>query len=130
MRFEQYQKYEKNFGFLFTSHKLQSLNDITKRILACQKNRPPEILRFLKGNIFSNAIIAYRILGIFLPISRVFKFRKKIHIVRIHSSTMSQERLNRLSLIAIENDILKKVDYEDFVEDFASKSIRRMQLFK
>lgn len=28
-RFEEYQKYEINFGFLFTSHKLQSLDDAT-----------------------------------------------------------------------------------------------------
>ncbi|CAL5197185.1 unnamed protein product [Lathyrus oleraceus] len=42
---------------------------------------------------------------------------------------MSQERLNGLALIAIENDILEKIKYEDLVDDFASKSVRRKALF-
>ncbi|CAL5199708.1 unnamed protein product [Lathyrus oleraceus] len=44
-------------------------------------------------------------------------------------STMSQERLNGLALIAIENDILETIKYEDLVDDFASKSVRRKTLF-
>ncbi|CAL5212152.1 unnamed protein product [Lathyrus oleraceus] len=42
---------------------------------------------------------------------------------------MSQERLNELTLIAIENDILETIKYEDLVDDFASKSVRRKTLF-
>ncbi|CAL5191257.1 unnamed protein product [Lathyrus oleraceus] len=42
---------------------------------------------------------------------------------------MSQERLNGLALIAIENDILETIKYEDLVDDFASKSVRRKALF-
>ncbi|CAL5212568.1 unnamed protein product [Lathyrus oleraceus] len=42
---------------------------------------------------------------------------------------MSQERLNGLALIAIENDILETIKYEDLVDDFASKSVRRNALF-
>ncbi|WOG91866.1 hypothetical protein DCAR_0311121 [Daucus carota subsp. sativus] len=45
-------------------------------------------------------------------------------------STMLQDRLNGLALIAIENDILETVEYEDLIDDFASKSVRRMTLFK
>ncbi|KAI5390485.1 hypothetical protein KIW84_075701 [Lathyrus oleraceus] len=44
-------------------------------------------------------------------------------------STMSQERLNGLTLIAIQNDILETIKYEDLVDDFASKSVRRKTLF-
>ncbi|CAL5185848.1 unnamed protein product [Lathyrus oleraceus] len=43
---------------------------------------------------------------------------------------MSQERLNRLALIAVENDILETIKYEDLVNEFASKSVRRKTLFK
>ncbi|CAL5213873.1 unnamed protein product [Lathyrus oleraceus] len=42
---------------------------------------------------------------------------------------MSQERLNGLALIAIENDILETIKYEDLVDDFASKNVRRKTLF-
>ena len=45
-------------------------------------------------------------------------------------STMLQERLNELAMIAIESDLLEYVEYEDLVDDFASKSFRRMSLFK
>ena len=33
---------------------------------------------------------------------------------------MSQERLNGLALMAIENELLEKVDYESSIDDFAS----------
>ncbi|CAL5199139.1 unnamed protein product [Lathyrus oleraceus] len=42
---------------------------------------------------------------------------------------MSQERLNGLTLIAIENDILETIKYEDLVDDFVSKSVRMKALF-
>ncbi|GKB94813.1 zinc finger MYM-type protein 1 [Tanacetum coccineum] len=44
-------------------------------------------------------------------------------------STMSQERLNGLALIAIENDILENVDYELLINKFAAKNARRMAMF-
>lgn len=39
---------------------------------------------------------------------------------------MVQERLNGLALIAIENDLLETIQYEDLVDEFASKSARRI----
>lgn len=44
--------------------------------------------------------------------------------------TMGQERLNVLTLMAIKNDHLKKMKYEDLVDEFVSKSIRRITLFR
>jgi hypothetical protein len=44
-------------------------------------------------------------------------------------STMKQERLNGLATIALKNDVLKKIKYEDITEDFFSKNTRRMLLF-
>ena len=38
---------------------------------------------------------------------------------------MTQERLNGLVIIAIENDILE-INNEDMIEDFISKNTRRM----
>ena len=43
-------------------------------------------------------------------------------------STMTQERLNELMIIAIENDIVE-INYEDIIEDFISKNTRRVLLF-
>jgi hypothetical protein len=45
-------------------------------------------------------------------------------------STMTQERLNALAVIAIESDTLEKIDYEDIIEDFIFKNAMRIMLFK
>ena len=42
---------------------------------------------------------------------------------------MSQDRLNSLALIYIENDFLKNIDYEQIINDFTAKNARRM-IFK
>jgi hypothetical protein len=42
---------------------------------------------------------------------------------------MTQERLNGLAIIALENGILEKIKYEDVIEDFISKNARRKILF-
>jgi hypothetical protein len=43
---------------------------------------------------------------------------------------MTQERLNDLAIIALEGEILEKIDYEHIIEDFISKNTTRMMLFK
>ncbi|XP_050902206.1 uncharacterized protein LOC127112057 [Lathyrus oleraceus] len=164
-RFEQYQEYESIFGFLFTSHKLQSLDDATLK--SCCTNfeqalkhneqsdidgneffaelkllremlpegtiRPTDILLlFLKGlDCFPNTVIAYRIL-LTIPVTVASAERSfsKLKLLKTYlRSTMSQERLNGLVLIAIENDILETIKYEDLVDYFASKNVRRKTLF-
>ena len=45
-------------------------------------------------------------------------------------STMTQERLNGLALVAIESQLLEKIDYEELIEDFVSNNARRIMLFK
>ncbi|GJR16516.1 zinc finger MYM-type protein 1 [Tanacetum coccineum] len=53
-----------------------------------------------------------------------------IHLVFIQKlNSMSQERLNGLALIAIENDLLSNVDYKEMVKNFASKNGRRIARF-
>ncbi|CAL5212954.1 unnamed protein product [Lathyrus oleraceus] len=163
-RFEQYQEYESIFGFLFTSHKLQSLDDATlkscctnfeqalkhneqsdidgneffaelkllREMLPEETIRPTDILLFLKGfDCFPNTIIAYRILlTIHVTVASTERNFSKLKLLKTYlRSTMSQERLNGLALIAIENDILEIIKYEDLVDDFASKSVRRKALF-
>ena len=36
-------------------------------------------------------------------------------------STMSQERLNGLAILSIEKHLVKEIDYENFIKEFASK---------
>ncbi|XP_050897880.1 uncharacterized protein LOC127104761 [Lathyrus oleraceus] len=163
-RFEQYQEYESIFGFLFTSHKLQLLDDATlkscctnfeqtlkhneqsdidgneffaelkllREMLPEETIRPTDILLFLKGlDCFPNTVIAYRILlTIPMTIASAERSFSKLKLLKAYlRSTMSQERLNGLALIAIENDILETIKYEDLVDDFASKSVRKKALF-
>ena len=45
-------------------------------------------------------------------------------------SAMTQERLNDLAMIALESDMLEKIDYERIVEDFISKNAQRIKFFK
>ena len=45
-------------------------------------------------------------------------------------TTMTQERLNDLATIALECDMLEKINYEDMIEDFISNKTKRMMMFK
>ena len=45
-------------------------------------------------------------------------------------SAMTQERLNDLAMIALESDMLEKIDYERIIEDFISKNAQRIKFFK
>jgi hypothetical protein len=38
---------------------------------------------------------------------------------------MTQKRLNDLALISLESDVLDKIDYVDFIEDFISKNPKK-----
>ncbi|CAL5196293.1 unnamed protein product [Lathyrus oleraceus] len=132
-RFEQYQEYESIFGFLFTSHKLQSLDDTTLK--SCCTNFEQtlkHILLFFKGlDCFPNTVIAYRILlTILVTVASAERSFSKLKLLKTYLQfTISQERLNGLALIAIENDILETIKYEDLVDDFASKNVHRKALF-
>lgn len=41
---------------------------------------------------------------------------------------MLQERLNSLSLMSIESDILKEIDFEEVINDFAHQRSRKKSL--
>ena len=38
---------------------------------------------------------------------------------------MSQEKLSGLAMISIKNEYLDKLNYDDLIEEFASKNVRR-----
>ena len=81
---------------------------------------PIDILNFLKRlNCFPNATIALA--------ERSFSKLKMLN--SNLRSTMTQERLSGLTLIAIENDIWENVSYEELIEEFISRNARRMSRF-
>ncbi|KAK2430351.1 zinc finger MYM-type protein [Trifolium repens] len=164
-RFEQYQQYESVFGFLFTSQKLQSLDNPTlesccshleetlkhneqcdidgkelcmelrllREMLPVGKIGPIDILKFLKDmNYFPNTIIAYIILlTIHVTVASVERSFLKLKLLKSYLRfTMLQERLNGLAMIAIENDLLENRQYEELVDEFASKNARNENFFK
>ena len=94
---------------------------------------PVEILKFLKRHgCFPNATIAYRIL-LTIPVTVASAERSfsKLKLLKSYlRSTMTQERLNDLATIALESDMLEKIDYEDVIESFISRNTKRMMLFK
>lgn len=82
-------------------------------------------------NCFPNACIAYRILlTIHVTVASAKRSFSKLKLLKSYlRSTMLQTRLNGLALISIENELLEKLDYENLIDDFASKNARR-SIFK
>ena len=94
---------------------------------------PVEILNFLKRHdCFPNASIAYRVL-LTIPVTVASAERSfsKLKLLKSYMrTTMTQQRLNDLATIALESEVLEKIDYEDIIEDFISKNTATMRMFK
>jgi hypothetical protein len=98
------------------------LKDVTKSI---------EILNTIKSywekGGFQTVWVAYRIL-LTIPVTIALAERSfsKLKLIKIYlRTTMSQERLSDLAMISIENEYLDKLNYDDLIEEFASKNARR-----
>ncbi|XP_074314594.1 uncharacterized protein LOC141649817 [Silene latifolia] len=106
---------------------------LLKDILHDKEMKANDILDFLKLKCyFPNAFIVYRILlTIPMTVASAERSFSKLKLLKSYlRSTMLQERLNGLALIAIEKDLLKKVDYEHLIDIFSSRKARRRLLFK
>ncbi|KAJ9539216.1 hypothetical protein OSB04_031949 [Centaurea solstitialis] len=133
-RFEQYQDYESVQDQLdVDGNDLYVELRLLQDYLPNENMGPVDILNYLKHvECFPNAIIAYTVLLI-IPVTVASAERSfsKLKLLKSYlRSTMTQDRLNGLALIAIENGFLDKVDYKELVEDFVSKNVKRMILFK
>jgi hypothetical protein len=106
---------------------LNFIQDLIKESMS-----PLDILKYLKQlGCFPNAVIAYKIL-LTIPVTVASAERSfsKLKLLKSYlRSTMTQERLNELATIALENDVLEKIKYEDIIEDFISRNTKRMMLF-
>jgi hypothetical protein len=94
---------------------------------------PLEILEFLKRyNYFPNTIVAYRVL-LTIPVTVATAERSfsKLKLLKTYlRSTMKQERLNALAIIALESEMLEKIEYGYMIEEFISKNTKRMMFFQ
>ncbi|XP_026437125.1 zinc finger MYM-type protein 1-like [Papaver somniferum] len=102
---------------------------VMRIVLPSSCSKPIDVLQFLlrMGGCYPNAWIAYRIL-LTIPVtvaSAERSFSKLKLIFSYLRSTMSQERLVGLSMLAIENDMAMQVDFKIVLSDFASRNARR-----
>ena len=77
---------------------------------------------------FPNVFIALRIY-VRMPITVASGERSfsKLKLIKTYlRSTVSQERLNSLSMLSIENEIAKAIDFENILSDFANKKARKV----
>ncbi|PWA52471.1 zinc finger MYM-type protein 1 [Artemisia annua] len=76
---------------------------------------------------FPNATIAYRILStIPVTVASAERSFSKLKLLKSYlRSTISQERLSGLAMIAIENGILEDINCEELINQFAMKNVRR-----
>jgi hypothetical protein len=102
---------------------------VLKDILPQEVNKPIEVLNKLRGieDIYPNAWIVYRVFfTIPVTVASGEKSFSKLKMIKSYlRSTMSQERLNGLAMLSIENDFVRRLDYGSLIDTFASKNARR-----
>ncbi|KAL8520844.1 hypothetical protein ACS0TY_011409 [Phlomoides rotata] len=101
---------------------------IIQHMLPQETKTANKILNFLQRmNCFPNSFIAYRILlTILVTVASAERSFSKLKLLKsCLRSTMTQTRLNALSLISIESEFLEKLNYEKLIDDFADIMTRR-----
>jgi len=77
---------------------------------------------------FSNVYIGYKIL-LTIPVTVATAGRSfsKLKLLKSYlKSTMLQDRLNGLTILSIESEVLELLDYKTLLNDFAAKKARRL----
>ena len=110
---------------------IRHLKVIHSANLGDSKFSPLELLNKLHtlriSNLFPNCCIALRIFCT-LPVTVAEAERSFSHLARIKNvirSTMGQERLTDLSILAIECELARRVNFKDIIETFASRKARK-----
>jgi len=97
-------------------------------ILQIEESAQIDTLNYIKMlDFFPNASIAYRILlTIHVTVASAERSFSKLKLIKSYlRSTMSQEKLNGLAILSIENEMLKKLEYKNLISNFVSQKARR-----
>jgi len=110
--------------------------DLIEELLICQNIvdksvTPIEVLNFIKksNGAFPNLAIALRIM-LTIPITSASAERSfsKLKLIKTYlRSTMSQERISGLAILAIEKEESEHLSYDKDIEDFAAKKSRKIK---
>lgn len=93
---------------------------------------PREVLSAIKKtnskDLFTNLWVALRVfLTIPVTVASAERSFSKLKLIKTYlRSTMAQERLNSLAILAIENEEAKKLDFKEILSTFAHAKARRM----
>ena len=102
---------------------------VLKEVLQINEISPINVLNYIKRlESFPNACIAFKILlTILLTIASAERSFSKLKLIKSYlRSTMSEERLNGLAILSIENEILEELEYKNLISQFASQSVRKI----
>ena len=107
-----------------------------RRTLPDTLKTPVEILAFLSANerytAFPNYFVALRIfLTIPVTVASGERSFSRLKLIRNYlRSTIHQDRLNNLAILAIERDIGRQQDFDDILHDFATRKARKVKLLE
>ena len=102
---------------------------VLKEILQINDNSPINVLNYIKRlESFPNACIAFRILlTISVIVASAEKSFSKLKLIKSYlRSTMSQEILNGLAILSIENEMLAEFECKNLINKFASQKVRKI----
>lgn len=110
--------------------------EVVRSLYSKKDSCPLEILTFINDNKLQDTIpnlwVALKIM-MTIPVTTASYERSfsKLKLIKTYlRSTMTEERLNNLALISIENEIVSKLNLNEAIQNFADLKSRKKCIFK